>query len=171
MPVHPLERAGILDLEHLSRWGKLAEVGYDRIPQLEAGVSQSDANGGSTGCFNQIGGLVAAGCQIHMPDSLVEDSARCGSMEKLNTRLTVSFMATQYSTDTGTVTSCTCLQRMIAAYLPSEGPQLLLEALDGLSCRYVAVEAHEPLRGADERGLIPVSGVQCASAPLYRVWS
>jgi hypothetical protein len=62
-----------------------------------------------------------------MPHSLVEHPCLCGSIEKLNPRLTFSFVATRYATDTGTVLSSTCLQRAVAAYLQSEGHQLVQE--------------------------------------------
>jgi hypothetical protein len=73
--VHLVERARIPEVEHLSRRSKLSQVGHDWILQLKPRVAERDADSGSTGGFNQISGLVAGGCKIHMPNSLVENSA------------------------------------------------------------------------------------------------
>jgi hypothetical protein len=73
--VHLVERARIPEVEHLSRRSKLSQVGHDWILQLKPRVAERDADSGSTGGFNQISGLVAGGCKIHMPNILVENSA------------------------------------------------------------------------------------------------
>ena len=63
-------------MAHLSCRGELTEVRQDWIAELEAWVAAGNADGSTARGFNQVGGLVAAGCKIHMSDILTEHAAR-----------------------------------------------------------------------------------------------
>ena len=161
--VHLLENGRIADMDNLSGRSELAQVGDEWIPQLPSGVPECDADCGTARGFNQIGGLVSGCRKIHRANPLVDNSARCDSIKKLSTRPMMTWVVS-LPTRRYIASACQCYALCLLTEgdlccSPLRGPQLVLEASDGLLGRYVAVEAHESLRGAGERGLIPVSGV------------